>query len=362
MGIKMNLQTNSVSCLIVTYADRRHLLTKVLEKLDKQTFSVASVVVLFNGVPYDHSEFIQSLDLKIKIHTIEVGYNSGSAEGYNIALKKACQLTSSDYFWMLDDDNEPELEALEILFNAFDLIEADPMEVLLLSLRRDRWEYLSSIHNGNSIGFRNNAFFGFHFRNFLKSLVAESASFENKEGQIPRFPLLQIEYAPYGGLLLHRNWVDKVGLPDKQYYLYGDDHEYTDRITRAGGKIFLCAASRIKDIDQSWFMESKNKCHYLLDPETQAIKAYFAMRNRVATEVKSHVFSKLLYGLNAFLFFAKIIIQSYKLWLAKKFWKRLALIIYAAKEGYYCELRPMGEELSLWIESYGNPREKKVRP
>ena len=56
---------------------------------------------------------------------------------------------------------------------------------------------------------------------------------------------------PYGGLFFHRSIIDIIGLPDTNYFLYGDDFDFSYRITKKGGKIFLVTQSVIEDLEKS---------------------------------------------------------------------------------------------------------------
>lgn len=340
----MTERNSSVSCLIVTYADRRELLSAVIHRLHHITPQIDNIVIVFNGVPYDVDLFVANNIGLVPIKAVLLATNTGSAEGYATALSSAFAQTSSSYFWLLDDDNQPELDALDMLWTALHLVGQSP-DVLLLSLREDRWEYLVAAHTGEHAGFRTNAFFNFHLGEVLRRKLTGWQPFKLQAGGFPGHPLVQIPYAPYGGLMLHRSWLDRVGLPCKDYFLYGDDHEYTDRISKDGGRIYLCATSRVKDIDQSWFLTNNPKCHYLLDPNASALKSYYGLRNRVATEKKNHVSSTLIYSINAFIFMGRNLLSANKYWFKKKFWGRLWLLIIATRQGWTGQLKSIDSSI-----------------
>lgn len=347
----MNAPPCRVSCLIVTYADRRALLGSVIQRLHEMSAQIDGVVIVFNGVPYDVDEFVANNTGPVTLHAVVLSSNTGSAEGYATALDSATKLTSNGYFWLLDDDNQPELNALDMLFSASRLLGPSP-DVLLLSLRADRWEYLVAVHTGQHPGFRKNAFFNFHTGEIIRRKLCGWRPFKERVGELPRYPLVCVPYAPYGGLMLHRTWIDRVGLPRRDYFLYGDDHEYTDRISRAGGRVYLCASSHIRDIDRSWFLTGNARCHFLLDPDASALRAYFGLRNRVATERQGHVSSSTLYVLNALVFATRNLLGAYRYWFNKRFWRRVSLLISAAREGWSGQLRPMDASLKEWIERH----------
>lgn len=341
----------SVSCLIVTYADRRELLSAVIHRLHDMTPKIDNIVIVFNGVPYDVDLFVADNIGLVPIKTVFLPTNTGSAEGYATALSSAYAQTSSSYFWLLDDDNQPQLDALDMLWTALHLVGQSP-DNLLLSLREDRWEYLVAAHTGEHAGFRTNAFYNFHLGELLRRKLTGWQPFKLQAGVHPSHPLVQVPYAPYGGLMLHRSWLDRVGLPCKDFFLYGDDHEFTDRIYKAGGRIFLCATSRVKDIDRSWFLTSNAKCHFLLDPNASALRAYFGLRNRIATERHGHVSSVTIYALNAMVFVIRNILTAYRFWFVKRFWQRVRLLSVAFCTGWSGRLLPINESMKDWISSF----------
>lgn len=333
----MTEKNASISCLIVTYADRRKLLSAVLLRLHDMTPKIDNIVIVFNGVPYDVDLFVANNIGQVPIKAVCLSTNTGSAEGYATALSSAFAQTTSSYFWLLDDDNQPELNALDMLLTALHLVGQSP-DVLLLSLREDRWEYLVAAHTGEHAGFRTNAFFNFHLGELLRRKLTGWQPFKLQAGAFPSHPLVQIPYAPYGGLMLHRSWLERVGLPCKNYYLYGDDHEYTGRISKDGGRIYLCASSRVKDIDQSWFLTGNAKCHYLLDPDTSALRAYYGLRNRISTEKLRHVTSDVKYFLNAFIFTGYHFLAAYRYYTDRRFWRRVQLLLIASRAGWRHEI------------------------
>lgn len=56
----------------------------------------------------------------------------------------------------------------------------------------------------------------------------------------------EVEMLPLLGLLVHRDLVAKIGVPDGDFFIAGDDAEYCVRARRAGAKIILAGRSHIK--------------------------------------------------------------------------------------------------------------------
>ncbi|MEH3086146.1 MAG: glycosyltransferase [Xylophilus ampelinus] len=348
---RIDLDRN-VSCLIVTYQDRRSYLRQVVRRIASLEPAVRDITIVFNGVPYDPKEFAREFIDGPALNLIVLAANTGSANGYAEALGAAQRDSGADFFWLLDDDNLPEHEALQHLEEAFALMEGNEA-CALLALREDRWEYRSVTQTGRHHRLEADAFFGFHAASTLRRKLCRAPHARASAGNAVPHPLVAIGHAPYGGFLMHRSWLDRIGVPKKEFFVYGDDHEYTDRIVQAGGTIYLCAASRIKDIEESWFQRSAGRCHYLVDPEASRLKAFFVLRNRVHLESCRYVKSRAVYRLNATVFALRVFASGYRYWLDRRFWKRLRLLAAAYREGRSAELRPMSDALKHWIDHHG---------
>ena len=147
------------------------------------------------------------------------------------------------------------------------------------------------------------------------------------------FPIIEAEFAPYGGLLFHKSWVDKIGLPNEALFTYGDDHEYTSRIIKKGGRILLCAPSKILDLDVSWHL-TRIKGHPLLNPSSPSLRVYLSVRNGVWLE-KGLMTHRSIYMLNVLLYSCILLLKGVaRFGLSRKFLERLRLLILAFANGW----------------------------
>lgn len=268
-------------CLVsVTYGDRADLIIKVVAAaLD---IGVSRAIVVDNGSTESSArkiaDFAEQYAEVVSVVTMHA--NTGSAGGFKRGLEEAYG-TGAEYIWILDDDNLPDDSALENLKAAHRLFGEDP-NIVLCSYREDRKPYFNAVEYGVVPRIWPNSFLDFDFLDKLSRLCSfhrNSAS----GGAGAGFPVVRIYIAPYGGLYLNRRWIEIVGVPDDRLFLYGDDHEYTDRIVKAGGAIYLCARSRIRDIDQSW-NEVAEVVPSWISKSADPKKIYYAIRNRVYLE------------------------------------------------------------------------------
>jgi GT2 family glycosyltransferase len=89
-----------------------------------------------------------------------------------------------------------------------------------------------------------------------------------------KFPIIKVNYGPYGGLFSHISNLKKIGLPKKEFFVYADDHEYTIRFSQVGVSQFLIYSSQIEDLDMS-FKEGED----IFSPNISLIKLYYSFRN-----------------------------------------------------------------------------------
>jgi GT2 family glycosyltransferase len=165
--------------------------------------------------------------------------------------------------------------------------------------------------------------------NFFVAL--KNRYFKNKKIKfIDLFPMQPAEITAMGGTFFHKSVIDKIGYPNEDYYLYADDHDFTYRFTKNGGKIFLCSELRIKDIDFTTVSNNGENIGYF-NEEFPEYKMYYGIRN--------HVYLSKQFIDNKILFYGNMCI--YLLWYLSKifntpkklFFKRYSLLMQAIKDG-----------------------------
>ncbi len=283
------------TCVVtVTYGDRFHLLRDVIDAAFEA--GAGTVVVVDNGaapasrVGIDREKQARGDRLEV----VRLSENLGSAGGFKAGLEKAQRRAECEFIWLLDDDNAPRPDALLRLWHAYSVLGADPGNTLL-SLRRNQKEQVLAATCGVPVNIAPNTFLGFDLKQVPAKLWRRLVRAGPGEEPV-RFPLVSVGYAPYGGFFFHRGWLDRVGLPDERLYLYGDDHEFTLRFVRAGGRIYLCATSEVVDLETSWHHKPVASRPWV-SPEADERRAYYGLRNRVQLE-KAFVSSRIAYWTN----------------------------------------------------------------
>jgi len=283
----------TVCAVTVTYGDRWHLLRRVLERLCAWP-AVARVIIVDNGATYDlRGRTAGAFGLRVEV--VGSGRNEGSARGYAIGMKAAREAVDTEFVWLLDDDNFPESGALEALAEAWRELSAGQASdrLALLALRTDR-PYLVQIAAGadpRRIFPKANSFLDFHAadapRRVWRKLFRRRPALTTVKSRSVKIP-----YGVYGGLLFHKTLLDRVGYPDESYFLYGDDYDFTTRISD-GGAVYLVAGSRIDDLDPSWHVSSTARRVTVFQNLSQApdFRVYCTVRSNVIF-VRRHLLTR----------------------------------------------------------------------
>ncbi|WP_059173410.1 glycosyltransferase [Bacillus sp. FJAT-27445] len=294
------MNNNSVCVVTVTYGERWGLLDKILKKLQNNNM-VKKVVVVDNGSKTDIKKACELKGYK-KVLVLELGENKGSAYGFKKGIEEAIMVKECELVWLLDDDNMPHENTLEVLINNYLTLKKNHNIFALASLREDRKDYKSAAEKGNTANIfpRKNSFYGFHITDIFKKTLRKIIKLKSKQPVKCPTPIIDVPYAPYGGLFFEKRLINKIGLPNEDFYLYGDDYEFTYRINKFGGNLYLVSNSTIEDIDKSWYLEKRGNflLSLLFNPSDN--KIYYNFRNRIFFEKKDLVNNGIIYNLNKF--------------------------------------------------------------
>lgn len=214
------LQLNNVVAVVVTY-NRIEMLKKCISAIENQTYS-CDILIVNNASTDNTEEWIVSYSKsKDNIIYYNTGENIGGAGGFNYGMRKAVE-AGYDYVWVMDDDCIPNTDALEKLMNA-DKILGGP----------ENYGYLSSVvlwTDGTECKMNRQKIRKAYYENvhYLKDSI------------------IQVEQSTFVSLLFSAQTIKKVGLPIKDFFIWGDDIEYTRRITvRNSMNSFMVGSSQV---------------------------------------------------------------------------------------------------------------------
>ncbi len=271
-----------IIALIVTYGERTNFLFQVIKRLEEE--NVEQLVIVVNGCSKATKKEIYSYlnGIKLKVHIIEHEENLGSAGGFSSGISFVKELRDYTRVLILDDDNL----IPNGLINALKFYQLSEDEILYIS-RKDRANLLKSVSDSNpfiNISSRNSCL----GRDIFKKLIT---SYEVTNSTLV--------CAPYSGLYISKKIINICDLPSKDYYLYGDDYEFTYKlVTRYGATIKVYSEKEIEDLETSFHL-MKGSRKFLDNRYTMASidRVYYSVRNQLFFE-KLRVDNKFIYGLN----------------------------------------------------------------
>jgi GT2 family glycosyltransferase len=291
--------TSKTTVVTVTYGDRLPYLQQLVERA-LGFAEISDIVVVSNASTAPLTDLAARWPGRVRL--IELHENTGSANGYAVALKAALE-GGADYIWMMDDDNAPTTAAVSILHRELArlivLLGAD--RVAVLGYRATQQADIAQGVPARYIRQPRSSYFGFHIAQ-LPYKVWRRLPWGKRPGKPP--VSISLPFAPYGGMLAHRSLYERIGLPLKELVLYVDDTEYTRRITASGGRLFLFTEAVIDELEQSWNTKERTGNIYesFLLGESD-FRAYYTARNQAWFDKNIWADSSWMHRLNRAVFF-----------------------------------------------------------
>lgn len=243
----------NVTVVTVTYGRREALLDEMLRRVIESEH-IANIVVVDNGADWSVGDQIRNLaDSRIKL-TVAIGGNGGTAAAFSEGITFARRLGST-YIWLLDDDNMVYSDTVDKLLLAYENKQMNTSceKLAILSYRKSHHD---GIMTASSHGKYRSSFLGFNFLEMPNKIIQKTFGRMKSQSIINlnciSDKLIRVNYATYGGLLFQSKIIDDIGLPDKRLYSYADDTEFTYRITKSGGEIYIVTDAPIIDRELSW--------------------------------------------------------------------------------------------------------------
>jgi GT2 family glycosyltransferase len=296
-----------VSIITVTYGKRENYLLEILSSLNKNKYIENFIIVNNAG----EVENIFSKDYSFNVKVINLSENTGSANGYKVGLEYAMQC-EPNYLFMIDDDNLPDEECVEKLLHKYkEVMEKDSAELFsLLALREDRLDFnkIANGVNSRKVFTFNNSFLGWHLKDIPRKIMKKFPSINKQKSKTNE--IFKVPLAPYGGLMVNKKIINEIGLPNTNFYLYCDDYEFTYRITKNKGNIYLVPDCKIKDIDKSWFVKENYGFIKSFLKSKQSFRIYYGIRNRVFFEKENFISNKIVYKVNMYAFLTLLYITA----------------------------------------------------
>ena len=230
------MNSKKVCCVLVTY-NRIQLLKKSIDSITNQTYKIEKLIVVDNASTDGTHEYLTELEKKGVIEYVRLEKNIGGSGGFYTGIQKA-MLENTDWIWIMDDDTICMENSLELL--------------------------IKNIKNTNDVGFICSRVLwkdgNVHYMNIpsIKPII-DDKPFNKYMGK------LLVESCSFVSVMINKEAIMKVGLPYKEFFIWGDDSEYTKRITNQGYLGIYCEDSVVEHhtgMNYNTNIMKDNECNY----------------------------------------------------------------------------------------------------
>jgi rhamnopyranosyl-N-acetylglucosaminyl-diphospho-decaprenol beta-1,3/1,4-galactofuranosyltransferase len=192
-------------CAVVVTRNRRELLRRCLSALQAQRRAPDGVLVVDNASSDGTAEMVASEFPAAELLRLDA--NLGGAGGFHRGMARA-HAQGYEWLWLLDDDTLATEGALAALLDG---ARRAPGQVPLVVTSQVRWKD-ERLHPMNA--------------------PVPRARWRAELAQGIACRLLLVRYATFVSTLVHRQAIDRFGLPLEHFFIWSDDVEFTARVLR----------------------------------------------------------------------------------------------------------------------------------
>lgn len=209
---------NRVIAVIPTY-NRQEKLVACIGSLLSQTYKLQRIIIVDNASTDNTRRHLESAGYLQNEHILyaRLDENTGGAGGYYTGMKMALD-GDCDWLWLMDDDAIPEHSALEqLLKQAVDINDI----YCSIAIAEDNHDGILCWPTMDNTG----------------KTIEHPGDLETVHN---------VRSIPFLGFFIHRKLIEKIGLPDKDYFILGDDMEYAVRAINNGARLWLVRDSIVR--------------------------------------------------------------------------------------------------------------------
>ena len=267
---------HKTAAVIVTY-NRCTMLEQCIQALRQQT-APCDILIVDNCSTDATAGFAATLN-EPSIRYRRLGQNIGGAGGFNAGMRWAVEEGYS-FVWLMDDDCLPKPDALAELLAADKVLEGNYGFLCSSVLWTDGKECR------------------------MNRQKISKKCYEHIEKM--RDALISVEQSTFVSLFLRREMILKAGLPLKEFFIWGDDIEYTRRLSvRMGQSCFLAGKSIVTHA-----MKQNSGSDITIDVPERLSRYKLAYRNENYLYRKEGVKGWIYYNCRCAYHFLKVLLKA----------------------------------------------------
>jgi len=254
-----------IAAVVVTY-NRCEMLRECVSGLLAQRNAACDIIVVDNASTDNTAEIVKAMT-DPRVHYARMEKNIGGAGGFNFGMRMAVE-KGYDWVWVMDDDTCPEPDALRALLDAGNMLHKD-------------------------IGFLVSCAMWTDGTGCIMNKPVVHSEYQT-DMQLIEKGLVRVEQATFVSMLLPAATIRRAGLPIADFFIWGDDVEYSRRIAvRMNMPAYLVGASKVihkmkENTGSNLYMDAperisryklafRNEC-YLYSREGWRGKKYYVIR------------------------------------------------------------------------------------
>jgi len=250
-----------IAAIVVTY-NRKPLLLECIEALSQHGEEID--IFIIDNASTDGTLF----ELRFLIESKKIKYfntkeNLGGAGGFNYGVKQVMQEGGYKYLWLMDDDTIITSNTLPELLNAAEILQ-------------DNFGFLCSY-----VEWIDKAPCKMNIPDVNKEWILELCQVQKG--------LLCVERATFVSFFVRRQVVEEIGLPIKEFFIWGDDTNYSFRIIQKYPSFFVSKSVVIHK------MNSNTSANIIHDNGDRLERYVYAYRNRFYNARIQHTLLKYFY-------------------------------------------------------------------
>lgn len=254
-----------VCAVVVTY-NRKAMLETCINSLLKQSYKNFDILIIDNASTDGTYDYICKY-LSDRIHYFNTGANLGGSGGFYYGMKKAYEV-GYDWLWIMDDDVMPTDNALAELINHLNKVKTVSFLASAVYSKDNKAMNTPEISRYSTNGYK-----------FWYDKL--------------EYGMVRLAHATFVSLLINRQAIKKCGLPCKDYFIWGDDIEYTMRLIGKFGAAYMVGSSKVYHL-----RSSSSALSIFTEKDPNRLKMYYYMIRNTLLNTKTY-FGKVAYK-NAF--------------------------------------------------------------
>ena len=191
------------TAIIVVTFNRKELLYKNIEALLAQTETDREILIIDNASTDGTHEHIAPFIESGAVQYFNTGKNLGGAGGFNFGMKEALK-GGYPYIWLMDDDTIPAPDALKELMAADEILAGNYGFLSGMALWKD----------------------GSPCKMNKQKLIKDWY----EEAHLLQHGLARCYHATFVSFFMRAEVAKEMGLPIKEFFIWGDDVEYSNRL------------------------------------------------------------------------------------------------------------------------------------